>query len=121
HSDSGMIPDEFREPPGSEPGDPMSAITDASGPSDATDLDAVLALTNTERDAVIHTVQNNAPSIFTWDYEKASRPALNKLYEKAKHAQWDGETDLDWSIEVDREAAAGDMADFRKMQIESAG
>src|SRR5699024_8347172 len=80
HSDSGMIPDEFREPPGSEPGDPMSAITDASGPSDATDLDAVLALTNTERDAVIHTVQNNAPSIFTWDYEKASRPALNKLY-----------------------------------------
>jgi len=28
-------------------------------------------------------------------------PALNKLYEKAKHSQWNGETDLDWSIEVD--------------------
>jgi P-aminobenzoate N-oxygenase AurF len=42
--------------------------------------------------------------VFTWDYEKGSRPALEKLYEKAKTSQWNGETDLDWSIEVDQEA-----------------
>ena len=49
---------------------------------------------------------HNAEAIFTWDYEKGRRPALNKLYEKAKHSQWNGETDLDWSIEVDQERAA---------------
>ena len=49
----------------------------------------------------IHAVKDNADAIFTWDYEKGARPALNKLYEKAKTSQWNGETDLDWSIEVD--------------------
>ena len=29
-------------------------------------------------------LQANADAIFTWDYEKGARPALNKLYEKAK-------------------------------------
>jgi hypothetical protein len=48
-------------------------------------------------------VKDNADAIFTWDYEKGERPALNKLYEKAKTAQWNGETDLDWSIDVDPE------------------
>ncbi|MFA5566378.1 MAG: ferritin-like domain-containing protein [Acidimicrobiia bacterium] len=67
------------------------------------DLEAILAVSNTDRDEAIHTVKNNAESIFTWDYDKGSRPALNKLYEKAKHSQWNGETDLDWSIEVDQE------------------
>ena len=28
---------------------------------------------------------DNADAIFTWDYEKGARPALNKLYEKAKN------------------------------------
>jgi hypothetical protein len=41
--------------------------------------------------------------LFTWDYER-SKPALAKLYEKAKTSQWNAETDLDWSIEVDQEA-----------------
>jgi hypothetical protein len=70
------------------------------------DLDAILAITNTERDEVIHTVTDHADAIFTWDYEKGARPALNKLYEKAKHSMWNGETDLDWSIEVDQERLA---------------
>ena len=48
-------------------------------------------------DEAIHTVKDNADAIFTWDYEKGKRPALNKLYEKAKTSQWNGETDLDWS------------------------
>ena len=68
---------------------------------DANDVDAILAVTNTDVDEVIHAVEDNADAIFTWDYEKGQRPALNKLYEKAKTSQWNGETDLDWSIEVD--------------------
>ena len=52
----------------------------------------------------IHAVKDNADAIFTWDYEKGARPALNKLYEKAKHSMWNGETDLPWDTEVDQEA-----------------
>ncbi len=50
---------------------------------------------------LIHTVKDNADAIFTWNYEKGERAKLTKLYEKAKTSQWNGETDLDWSIEVD--------------------
>jgi hypothetical protein len=67
------------------------------------DLEAILAVANTDRDEALHAVADNADAIFTWDYDKGSRPALNKLYEKAKHSQWNGETDLDWSIDVDQE------------------
>ncbi len=83
------------------------ARTDADilGREDVNDLDAILAMTNTDVAAVIHTVQDNADALFTWDYER-SRPPLIKLYEKAKHSQWNGETDLDWSIEVDQEKIA---------------
>jgi AcrR family transcriptional regulator len=42
-------------------------------------------------------------TIFTWDYEKGRRPKLDKLYEKAKTTQWNGQTDLPWDIEVDQE------------------
>ena len=70
------------------------------------DLDAILALTNTDISESIHAVTDNADAIFTWNYEKGERPGLNKLYEKAKHSMWNGETDLDWSIEVDQERIA---------------
>ncbi len=67
-------------------------------------LDAILEITNTNVDEMLHTVSDNADAIFTWDYEKGKRPALNKLYEKAKSAQWNGETDLPWDTDVDQEA-----------------
>ena len=54
------------------------------GRTDANDLEAILAITNDDMDAVIHSVKDNADAIFTWDYEKGQRPALNKLYEKAR-------------------------------------
>ncbi|MGZ4704560.1 MAG: ferritin-like domain-containing protein, partial [Acidimicrobiales bacterium] len=73
---------------------------------DANDLDAILSVDNPYVDATITTVADGADAIFTWDYEKGARPALNKLYEKAKNSQWNGETDLDWSIDVDPEAIA---------------
>ena len=87
----------------------MSTRSDADilGREDVDDLDAILAMTNTDMDSVIHTVQDNADALFTWDYER-SRPPLVKLYEKAKTSMWNGETDLDWSTEVDQEKIAAE-------------
>ena len=72
----------------------------------ANDLDAILSIENPYVGQALTTVADGADAIFTWDYEKGARPALNKLYEKAKNSQWNGETDLDWSIDVDPEAIA---------------
>ncbi len=73
------------------------------GRADVHDLEAILAVTNSERDAVISAVADNSDAIFTWDYEKGARPPLEKLYEKAKVSMWNGETDLPWETEVDQE------------------
>ena len=51
-----------------------------------------------DRDAVVRAVPSAYDVQFTWDYAKGERPALNKLYEKAKGSQWNAETDIDWSI-----------------------
>jgi hypothetical protein len=80
----------------------MATNEDIIGRADVNDLEAILAISNTEVDAVQHAVRAEADTLFTWDYEQ-SRPALVKLYEKAKTSQWNGATDLDWSIEVDQE------------------
>ncbi|HEY2815134.1 MAG TPA: ferritin-like domain-containing protein [Acidimicrobiales bacterium] len=81
----------------------MATNQEILGREDANDLEAILAITNDDIDSVLHTVKDNADAIFTWDYEKGQRPALNKLYEKAKVSQWNGETDLPWDTEVDIE------------------
>ena len=81
----------------------MSTNEELIGRADVNDLEAILAVTNTDAHAVVHAVQDNADAIFTWDYEKGARPALNKLYEKAKTSQWNVTTDIDWSIPVDRQ------------------
>ncbi|MCU1458624.1 MAG: P-aminobenzoate N-oxygenase AurF [Actinomycetia bacterium] len=79
----------------------MSTNDEILGRTDVDDLEAILSITNSDVDGVIHTVEAESDSIFTWDYER-SRPALSKLYEKAKKSQWNAATDLDWSIEVDQ-------------------
>jgi hypothetical protein len=76
---------------------------DLIGRADVNDLEAILAVSNHDVDEAIHAVKDNAEAIFTWDYEKGQRPALNRLYEKAKGSQWNGETDLPWDTEVDQE------------------
>src|SRR5688572_30925169 len=78
------------------------------GRDEANDLDAIvdIALDNPHADELVHSVKDNAPALFTWDYEKGARPALNKLYEKAKTSQWNGETDLPWDTDVDPEKVA---------------
>jgi hypothetical protein len=68
----------------------------------ATEIDAIVAAGRSERDEVIHAVRSATDVAFTWDYER-SRPPLSKLYEKAKHAQWNGSTDLPWELDVDQE------------------
>ena len=55
-----------------------------------------------EKLETIHAVSADLEAVFTWNYER-SRPALGKLYEKAKTSQWNASTDLDWSIDVDPE------------------
>src|SRR5688572_2401287 len=82
----------------------MATNFDLIGRENVNDIEAILAVSNHDVDAVISTVQDNADAIFTWDYEKGARPKLNRLYEKAKSSQWNGETDLPWDTEVDQEA-----------------
>jgi hypothetical protein len=82
----------------------MSTNHELIGRAVVNDLEAILSVSNTDVDKAIHAVQDNADAIFTWDYEKGERPALNRLYEKAKRSQWNGETDLPWDTEVDQRA-----------------
>jgi hypothetical protein len=85
------------------------------GRDELNDIEAILAITNTDVDEVEHIVKNNADSIFTWDYTLA-RPALRKLYEKAKTGQWNGATDLAWDTDVDVEKSV-----FEDSQILGSG
>ena len=66
------------------------------------DIDAILAVPLADPNDVEHVVQNNADTIFTWDYS-LQRPPLRKLYEKAKGGQWNATTDMPWETDVDVE------------------
>jgi len=81
----------------------MSSNEQVIGREELDDLEAILSIVGTEDTDGRHVVNSNYDSIFTWDYEKGTRPRLNKLYEKAKNAQWNGETDLPWDTDVDQE------------------
>ena len=74
-----------------------SLATYANDPDRITDY----SVWNDDVTSVIHAVEDNAEAIFTWNYDKGERAQLDKLYEKAKTSQWNGQTDLDWSIDVD--------------------
>ncbi len=81
--------------------------------NDINDVDRIMeiAVVNTDADELVHAVADSADAIFTWDYDKAARPKLDKLYEKAKTSQWNASTDLDWSIEVDPYEAVAILAE----------
>jgi hypothetical protein len=74
----------------------------------AQEIEAIVAAGRSEREEIIHAVRSNSDVAFTWDYER-SRPQLSKLYEKAKHAQWNATTDLPWDLEVDQNVIASMM------------
>jgi hypothetical protein len=103
--------------------DQFTANRELIGRDEINDLEAILSVSNTDVDEAIHAVKDNADAIFTWDYEKGARPALNKLYEKAKGAQWNGETDLPWDTEVDLQKNAElQRAQFAEMsQLDLSG
>jgi len=83
---------------------------DILGRDDVNDIEAILNITNTDVDEVIHAVRDDSEALFTWDYSLA-RPNLRRLYEKAKTGQWNGTTDLPWETPVDVEATiAADQA-----------
>ena len=83
----------------------MTSNQEILGRDEINDLEAILSVTNKDVGARSHAVGANLDAVFTWDYER-SRPALVKLYEKAKTSQWNVTTDLDWSIPVDQEKVA---------------
>jgi hypothetical protein len=89
------------------------SISDADIHNDVNDPDRILLLAefNSNPDELIHAVTDNSEAIFTWNYEKGERAKLDKLYEKAKTSQWNAQTDLDWSIEVDPYTALGVLAE----------
>jgi len=88
----------------------MSSTEEILGREEMNDIEAILSVTNTDLDEVEHVVKNNADSIFTWDYSLA-RPALRRLYEKAKTGQWNATTDVPWDTDVDLErVVAADQA-----------
>ncbi len=99
----------------------MTTDAELLGRDHLDDLDAICSVARADADEVIHAVRDGADAIFTWDYEKGARPQLSKLYEKAKHAQWNGETDLDWSITYDREAHAEAMVEPRLAMLAQRG
>jgi len=96
-----------RTNPTTDSADEMRSDQQILGRIDVNDADAIadLAQYNADPDEVIHAVKDQSDALFTWDYTKAARPKLDKLYEKAKVSQWNAQTDLDWSIEVDPQTA----------------
>jgi hypothetical protein len=79
------------------------------GRDDVNDVASILADDARDFGADVHTTAARGDAIFTWDYGR-TREGLGKLYEKAKTSQWNGSTDLDWSIEVDQEKVAREMS-----------
>jgi hypothetical protein len=83
--------------------DRMRSNAELIGRDGINDFEAVLAVVGRQESDGRHLVTDNCQAEFTWDYEKGSRAQLDKLYEKAKKAQWNGQTDLPWETEVDQE------------------
>ena len=83
----------------------MSSNMELIGRDEINDLEAILAVTNSDPDAIVHAVKANADAVFTWDYERSRQPLI-KLYEKAKTSQWNVTTDLDWTTPVDQRQLA---------------
>ena len=78
------------------------------GREDVNDIESILADDRIDFGTDAHRAPLRGDAVFTWDYER-TRAGLGKLYERAKSSQWNGATDLDWSIDVDIERIATEM------------
>ena len=83
------------------------AARNAGSGIDANDVDSIV-IERSDVDEVVHTIHQESDVLFTWDYDR-SRPALVKLYEKAKKSQWNATTDLEWDTEIDNEKLAAEF------------
>jgi hypothetical protein len=81
----------------------MRDNVDIIGRESITDFEAILSFVGHQEADGRHLVTDNCQAEFTWDYEKGKHARLDTLYEKAKKAQWNGQTDLPWETEVDQE------------------
>ena len=79
----------------------MPTVTDEA-------VDAVIAAGRTARQETVRAVASSTDLAFTWDYDR-NRVPLAKLYEKAKHSQWNGTSDLPWTTDVDQERVAREL------------
>ncbi len=87
----------------------MRSNEEIIGRVDIDDPEAILSVTTLDETDPVHIVQDNSEAIFTWNYDKGERSALDKLYEKAKTSQWNGQTDLPWELDVDVEKMVRDQ------------
>jgi hypothetical protein len=83
--------------------DEMRSNTEIIGRADINDLESILAVVGKEEPDGRHIVPDHCSAEFTWNYDKGAKPQLDRLYEKAKRAQWNAQTDLPWDTEVDQE------------------
>ncbi|MGO9458144.1 MAG: ferritin-like domain-containing protein [Acidimicrobiales bacterium] len=88
---------------GPGPDGPMRSNAELIGRERLDDLESVLSVVGRQEADGRHLVADPCPAEFTWDYEKGRRERLDRLYEKAKKAQWNATTDLPWETEVDQE------------------
>ena len=79
------------------------------GRDDVNDIESIIRDDARDFGTDFHSAAARGDAIFTWDYSR-TREGLSKLYEKAKTSQWNGSTDLDWSIDVDIEQVAREMS-----------
>ena len=86
----------------------MSTDFKALGRDNVNSVESILADDAIDFGELAHATAVGGDAIFTWDYER-TRAGLAKLYERAKTSQWNGTTDLDWSIDVDVESVAREM------------
>ncbi|MGH9304256.1 MAG: ferritin-like domain-containing protein [Acidimicrobiales bacterium] len=78
-------------------------VSELIGRSEVDDIEAILSVSNTDVDELLHPVRSTYEAMFTWDYQKGGRPKLDRLYEKAKTSMWNAQTDLPWDTDVDQE------------------
>jgi hypothetical protein len=82
----------------------MHSNAEVIGRDRINDIEAIYSVIGREDPSGHHNVEDHCEAEFTWDYAKGTRAQLDKLYEKAKKAQWNGQTDLPWDTDVDQEA-----------------
>ena len=58
--------------------DPQSENAYIVGRDDLHDIEGILSVVGSDAGETIRAVQDNADALFTWNYEKGERPALNR-------------------------------------------